>query len=370
MKKIIFLLLTILLCLLISIGCARKTADIYSKNTSEETPENSSEETSTEITEEDVDETTSQEFNEEVTSETMTNPDRLNGIDVKPVNHNDVKIWPDGIELGFSPKFAAKYDNPYFDLIGTDDKEYEFIDDTAVKEISISILGKTYTLDYLNSANMPNNDFKIHVYKVDETEKGKVFIDSQTGQVVKYIDIPFENNLLSEEDYVKVVKDIVADGYDFEKSQYSSITWYSDGSKANEFKQLEDGEGLRWRDFYFTRYVDGIKTNEHVSAIFSFISNTISVEIFNFNYEEETFDQTNKHMDELEEVLKEYISNSLIEGYKVNQVDFVSHHLFVKDKVVYVYTSISIEIQQIGKSYPIYEALYITSTLTPKQIEQ
>ena len=97
--------------------------------------------------------------------------------------------------------------------------------------------------------------------------------------------------------------------------------------------------------------------------MFSFISNTISVEVFNFDYEEETFNQTIEHMEKLENGLKDYISNSLIEGYSVNEINFVSHHLFVKDKVAYVYTCISIEIQQV---YPIYDELYIISTLTPK----
>ena len=75
------------------------------------------------------------------------------------------------------------------------------------------------------------------------------------------------------------------------------------------------------------------------------------------------WDRTAYPMEKLENGLKDYISNSLIEGYSVNEINFVSHHLFVKDKVAYVYTCISIEIQQV---YPIYDELYIISTLTPK----
>lgn len=367
MKKLILLLLTILLCLQLLIGCARKTADIYSKNTSEETTESSSEETSTEITEEDVDETTSQEFNEEVTSETMSNPDRLNGIDVQPVNHNNVKIWPDGIELGFQSSFNDVYGVDYLNT--TQYIPDEFIDVSAEKTLQMTILGTEYTLIYNKSLNMPTADYVVHIYDVQDTEKGQIYIDTKTGQVIKYSAIPYDMQYFSsEKDYTDVIEELVGIRCNLSKFSYKCITTYhnenSFGNEHNGFRTLTENERFFCYEFYYQTFVNDIITNEHITAIF-FNDSHFILEIWDFGYEANTFAQTINNMNKLESHIEEYLNESLISDYSIQNIEFFDPQLFVKDGIVYVYLHVSYNVTKGSTSSGMYDGIYIVSALGP-----
>ena len=354
MKKLILLLLTILLCLQLLIGCARKTMDIYSKGTSEETTESSLEETSS-----------SQEPNDEATSETMSNPDRLNGIDVKLVNHNDVKIWPEGTALGFSSNLKNNYG---YEMFNAD--QYvpdEFIDNSAEKTLKITILDSEYTLIYDKSINLPLANYTIHIYNIKELDNGAtVYIDTRSGQIVRYWNIPTRLNLTLEKNYTDMIKDIVGKEYDFAQSEYKCYTLYRDanyiGQSISDFKSMNDDELLTRYEFYYTKFVDGIQTNEHVSAIF-FPDNTFMLEVWNFDYKKETFSQTLKYMDNFDEYLYKYLNNCLKDGYTITECEFGNHQLFVKDNVVYVSSVVSMMIRKDNSSNEDLYLMEIISTL-------
>lgn len=352
MKKLIIVLL--ILTLLLFTSCTHKTTNV-NDNTS------------------DIVESNSQETNSGSTINKPIENDRLNGIDVEPVNHNNVKIWPDGVKLGFSSDFQDLYN---YDFFGHKAWERQrFVDDSVEKSLEMTILGTEYTLLYEESENWPLSNYIMHKYNfkdklIDRLQLSSVYIDSKTGKVLKYVGIPLNEDIIltTEQDYLNWIKDMIGNEFDFSNCKYESYTLYYDSNSnnesVNEFREIQEGERLRLYEFLFAKLIDGVQTNEHVHVRIWGTSNTVDLEVWNFDYKAETFAQTISHMDGFEDYLKEYINSKLLPGYEINTMEFNVHQLFVKDNIVYVSSVVNMEVMKTGKHFE-YSQHTIVSKLNP-----
>ena len=127
---------------------------------------------------------------------------------------------------------------------------------------------------------------------------------------------------------------------------------------------MQEGERLRVYEFLFAKLIDGVQTNEHVHVRIFGTSNTMDLEVWNFDYKAETFAQTISHMDGFEDYLKEYINSQLLPGYEINAIEFNVHQLFVKDNIVYVSSVVNMEVMKNGKHFE-YSQHTIISKLNP-----
>ena len=217
----------------------------------------------------------------------------------------------------------------------------EFIDDTVSKEKDFTILSNTYVGAYKNSCHIGTCDLTVHVYTLQGCKDAEVFIDAASGKVIKGVFIPFENKLNTEEEYKAFVKQFIAPLFELSNYRYSCFTRYRisgenavEFTSSNDFHVCTENETWSWYTLKWFKYFGGISTNDHISVTFR--EDSLSFEIYDLGYTEETFKHITAKKDEITSAFEQNMRDKIKSQYPITKTEAVSSYLFVKNGMPYV----------------------------------
>ena len=239
----------------------------------------------------------------------------------------------------------------------SEEKSYQsrkFTDNTAPKTRTMDIFGTAYELQYANSGAYALTGQEIHVYTIPQTKSGKVFIDAQTDQVVKYVSIPYTLTEKTEEDFLQTVRRLVGDTVDLSAYEYSCATWYKavddKGLESKEipgFRVCGKNEYLQSYTFSYSKQILGFDTVEGVVAVFS--DDRFYLEIVDFGYTEEQFADLLTSWDSYELAVKNYLSSATKQEYSIQETEIKHHTFFIRDGALHVATKASVTFEKNGE---------------------
>lgn len=223
----------------------------------------------------------------------------------------------------------------------------EYVDSKVESKKHLKINGVEYSMTYEGSAVLPTSDLAVHTYIIDGLKNARVLIDSITGNIVKYVNIPYTEALTSEEDYLDFIQKTYPSS-NYSVYDYKSMTqcYYTSDSEVrsrveNGFLLENENRTTSRRYFFFTQSIDAVKTGNHISAIFD-ADNTFTLEIHNFDYKMDEFQSLLNSQAELENELTLYVKENLKSEYTIFDCNVVQQTLFVKDAKPYILTSVSV----------------------------
>ena len=341
MKKIYILSLMICVLFTFLTGCNKASGDMPDTdiNTSESEITTISEVTTPEITPPEV--TAPEITTPEVTTEAYPPLDTTMYI-----NSSDVYLLAADVECDYD--CIEKLQTISF-------KERKFISETAVKEFDHIVLGKNYSLKYVESFESAHSDRIIdeYKYKVSDSKWAIMRFDSVTKEPVKYAGLPYEGTNTSEEDYLSHSQTLLKDIVDFSEFSFTKTQTYMnfityDPVQTATFTTVDgfyipqnEDERLIDRVFYFDKKNEEGYVTESVRITFFETSRRILIDISRSNIEEKDFD-----LDKIEKV-KNSIGGiadiHLNYKYTLESAELLSSGLFTKNGTSYI--SLTIEIR-------------------------
>ncbi len=248
-------------------------------------------------------------------------------------------------------------------MTGFDAQCYQ--DDTADATFNVTLGGQQYLLTYEESAVLPLSDISVHTYKYDymaesQTETMRVLVDTQSGQMVKCVNVPLSADLDTEQDYVEFVKGMVPPTTNWEAYAYECTThFYTEGENSfrsqvvDGFHTCSENETLGCYSLYYTKSVNGIQTAEHISAEID--GDSFSIEIIDWAkqdlYDEETGFISKEHSDQInalvnnnEEAVHTYLSSCVQSGYSATKITITGRQLFYKNGKMYMLVTTSVAV--------------------------
>ena len=291
------------------------------------------------------------ESNEGSSATEKNNEDRL----------GEINFYPEGAELGFeaisyfSWNGDGKFNVRHSENLGVQ----EYIDDHVVSTIDVEFFGRVYTFDYEITANLSTSDQTVHVYKLPGSSITKVMVDAQDGKIIEYVSMPFDNNLITEQQYQNFIQDFIdafyESKYDISKYEYSCSTYFyhtDENSFSNDsvpyFKTIESNELLGRYTFLYRKFIEGIETNEQIAI--TFFDDSISFEVLDFGYVEDTFNQVIPTLENLEPYIQEYFKSIIKPEYKISEIAVTKYSLFVKDKTPHVLATVEMKITKLNST--------------------
>jgi len=232
-------------------------------------------------------------------------------------------------------------------------KERKFISETAVKEFDHIVLGKNYSLKYVESFESAHSDKIIDEYKYSDASSAIMRFDSVTKEPVKYAGLPYEGTNTSEEDYLShsqtLLKDIVDfNEFSFTQTQTRMVFITYEPTQKARFTTVDgfyipqnENERLNWREFYFDKISEeGYVTESVCITFFEGSSRRILIDIDRPNIEEKDFD-----FDKIEKVKKSIggiADRHLSKDCNLKSAELVSSGLFTKNGVSYINLEIKV----------------------------
>lgn len=223
---------------------------------------------------------------------------------------------------------------------------FEYIDTSVPQTSRTVILGKEYTLKYRNSAKYALSDTRVHVYILNDNENCAVFIDSETNKIVKYINIPYDNTLESEADYVGFISNLLGDEYAIEEYSYQNTTHYwrftefgLESNVENGFLTAAENEEIKTYSFYYKKLLGTLETSNHITAEFYLSRESgpqFMLEVFDFKYDNLDALQLAAELETVTQYAEIYLKSILKEKYSIQDINFTSHMFFVQDGSLYV----------------------------------
>lgn len=240
----------------------------------------------------------------------------------------------------------------------------EYTDENAQKVKTIELFGETYSLTYKNSATIPMSDMKVHVYNYAGRE-GYVYIDTETGKAVKATNIPYEEKLSTEDDYVNAISEMFGDlsqyGY---KNVSTHIYRFSEGgmesTDVDGFHNCAENEKFGSYKFYYQKTVGDIKTLEHLSVEFG-AENTLLFELIDLNYDTDVFHKITDNINSFEKSTENYLKSNLKDGYKIKKLENTGTKLFTKDGVPYVSMTYEVSYISISENNTVEFTTYVST---------
>ena len=335
MKRSVILILTLIL-LISMVSCARKSVD----------------------KKDDINDTKNNESNRDIMAESNSELNVIeNGNDQERLE--DVKFYPEGAELDFTTisYFSWNGDGifkvPHLSDLGVQ----EYLDNRVVPTVDIDFFGRVYTFEYETTANLSTSNYTVHVYKLPESHTTKIMVNAYTGKIVEYVSMPFDNNLITEVQYQDFIKEFIDDfydsKYDLSKYTYSCSTHFyrdNDNSHSTEdvsyFKTLGSNESLGWYTFLYRKFIDDIETNEQLAV--TFFNDSISFEVLDFGYKEDTFKQVVPNLKKLEPHIRNYFKSIIKSEYQIDDITITDYSMFIKDRIPYVMATVEMKVTKIG----------------------
>ena len=207
---------------------------------------------------------------------------------------------------------------------------------------NITILNETYELDYLESARLPLNGYLVHTYQVKGYKYAKVLFSADTGKIVEYVNIPIKVTYSTETEYVELIKKILGEDCDIDEFKYNKCTtWHYVFSEKGMSSTVENGfhicgENEEWRaySFYYDKYIDGIKTIEHITA--EFFDGKFSMEMYDFDYEKEQFTALIDKTPAFNDNIGAFLNSKASKDYVMTKFDVIGQEFFIRNGLPYV----------------------------------
>ncbi|MBQ9784420.1 MAG: hypothetical protein IJW29_02860 [Clostridia bacterium] len=226
--------------------------------------------------------------------------------------------------------------NPIDDeLVDWNDEDDMYQDKEAFKTREISFLGHSYATRYICSYEFGLADIKLHMYLSNDSHSIVFALNASTGKIVGIAGMPYSHTATNESQYKAECVKILGTHYSKTYTcQYRSTTKYvtadSQGNitehSIKDFYTPTEADQIIEREFYFEKYIDGIKTYEQYYISFNEKDQTIVVKIYDCDYERNIFDKRSSI--DMESVIDEYLAthkktNTELGGYHWNETMFV-----------------------------------------------
>lgn len=234
---------------------------------------------------------------------------------------------------------ASKSEYEKFDV-------HEYKENISKNQITVDILGTKYTGVYTNSAKLPQSNLNVHVYELQGTELGSIFVDPKTNSILEYSCVPNPQieKLRTENDYIEFIKSLLGSRFNPEKYDYKCKTHYrqyreEDGDRGRTedgFKIFGENEVYRSLEynFYYTMSKNGIDLPNHVSACF--YDDKFILEMYEFDYGIEDYSPILNRMDEVEKSIEDHLRENVKDGCTLVNIEHGNKHVFIQDGVPYV----------------------------------
>ena len=222
----------------------------------------------------------------------------------------------------------------------------------AKKEIAVDLWGTEYTGIYTETVTLPRSDTRVHVYDLENSERGSIIVDAKSNQILEYSLVPYDaSKLKTEKDFMDVINAMVGDRVDLSEYDYKCTTHYYDIGENGIDSSVVDGfrtctaenEKLGAYSFYYTKSVDGIKLPDHVSFDFDIDGNHLTLEIYEYGYDEEIFAPLLKNMDEIKASIEKHLTDNVKDECTIVDIKHGSCSLFVQDGIAYVMIRSTVE---------------------------
>lgn len=296
----------------------------------------------------DVTETETLELNNDVTETEANTEDSTGDVDILQLNSK------------FITELYGKTENVIFnDLVNrkilpvnTEIYVPEYIDESATQTIKMEILGTEYTLSYEMSYIDPYCGISTHSYLIDGSETSRVVFNAQTGEIIKWIGLPFTKKPSTEKESIEFIRSTLlelTDGaIDIAQYEYKCRTHvYTSSDKGMRSHSVEGykteaakNERISDYTFEFSRYLGKLRHPEYVSV--NIWADGFRIDINWPEYEQEDLKTFAGCMNEIEEQVLNYIQLGLKDRDILKNSNITGHRLMVKDGIPYVITTVEL----------------------------
>ena len=226
----------------------------------------------------------------------------------------------------------------------------EYYDILAAYHISKSIFGKSYDLSYINSARFAFTGREVDVYSVKGIDDARVMVDKKSREIIKLHAFPYESvDFSDEESYLNYIKEGVGDSINLNDYEYSVETHYyhtlpnaMESKTVNGFIKCEGDYLLGDYCFYFSKSINGVYIEDHVTAEFYAKRSLLYFECIsnnNSDYDDETITSM---IEDQSNTVYNYVNEYINDRYELVNVETNSMHLYWNEEkpLLLVYTTI------------------------------
>lgn len=224
----------------------------------------------------------------------------------------------------------------------------EFVSTTAKQTLNKTILGTEYKFVYEKSTTLSIADLSVDVYKIEGTEYSRILVNPQNGEIVKYIAIPYDKKLTTEQEYIDFIKNFLQSKFELSQYDYKCTTHYYEISDAGIWSKVVDGfincdEKDRFGSytFYYTKLINGVKTGENIVADIK--DDKFTLQIYDLGYDTDMLNEAIELLPavraDIEACLK---AETVKEDHKITDVAIGSETIFVKDGVPHLLANVTV----------------------------
>lgn len=234
-------------------------------------------------------------------------------------------------------------------IFRANEKAYEKFEARYYKEnvskntITIDVLGAKYTGIYNTTVKMPRSDIEVYEYKIQGTDIGEVLINTKTNAIVRYVNVPHNENLTNENDYIAFVKRILGENYDLNEYNYECSTHYyyhyPDGKgfqsqMVDGFRILEENDRLGSYCLQYNKPDNGVGVQNFIYAEIG--EDSFYLDISEPGYKSTDFSPILDRMDEVEENVEKHLRDNIKDGLTLVSIEHGTTSLFIQDGIPYV----------------------------------
>lgn len=237
---------------------------------------------------------------------------------------------------------------------GDSSKEYALIElknSNAPKTYRLDFLGTEYELQYVGSARLRNRDIVVDDYEtyLENGRKVRIWVNMYTGDIVKYIGFPYPEELsfskqATEEQYREFISSLIDSQYDLtqytqERETYYTVYGenYTAGKTCDYFKVCGENEKLKSYTFHYVRYIEGVVTNEHITATFS--DSRFNLELYPLGYEPSDFDEFSSESELFDAAVIQYLKSNA--SRDLSKIEIASKSYFIVYGVPHIQYTLS-----------------------------
>ncbi len=240
----------------------------------------------------------------------------------------------------------------------------EYVNADAAPSLEMTINETTYTFVYESSEIMARANLSVDIYKSTDASDVKIFVNTLDGSVVKYVDIPYDNEFTTEAACIDFIKHLVEPDLDLSTYDYRCATHYY-SHENNSFRSIltpdfhvcSDTEEFGSYEFYYTKSISNITTAEHITAILR--DDSFTLEIYDIGYTDE-FAELINISDKYEVELETYFRTNMDDDKIFKDHTMGNKELFVKDGVPYLLITSLVEFTMPDSSDETYTTVVVT----------
>lgn len=234
----------------------------------------------------------------------------------------------------------------------------EYFDDSLPKTTTMKLFEKEHSLIYDGSLYNPFLGKAIDFYIVSDLKNGfsetnppTIAVDNKTGEIIQYTLFPYQTMPKTEDECIKIVKNLIGDAVALEELQYSITTNYYISSKngvqkttVNGFYSCESNERLGSYNLRFSKHIEGIPTFKEVYAVFG--EDVFTITIANPEYDNAILLNSAKFFDGVDISVISHLSDAIHSRYVVTSCSIKGKKIFVKNGVPYILSDVEVEFKE------------------------